>query len=121
MKLTQEDIIYAINVVRKSPYFGYEYDFAGKLGGIVRNESGHIVGAKSALHSWVTTIDESELIKSFISIDTQKVDKINLDWELEVIDMCLEQNRKWDYGEADLTVKINMARSFNDLASEAIF
>ena len=70
MSLTQEDIIYAINVVRKSPYFGFNYDFAGKLGGIVRNKTGHIVGAKSALHSWVSTVDESDVIKSFISIDT---------------------------------------------------
>ena len=121
MKLTQEDIIYAINVVRKSPYFGYEYDFAGKLGGIVRNQTGHIVGANSAIHSWVSTIDETDLVKSFISIDTEKVDQINLDWELKVIELCLDQAEQWDDDGTDLTVKVNVARSFNDVSTEAIF
>ena len=121
MSLTQEDIIYAINVVRKSPYFGFNYDFAGKLGGIVRNKTGHIIGAKSALHSWVSTVDEDDVVKSFISIDTEKVGKINLEWELDVIDICLEQAEEWKNDGIDMTVKVNVARSFNDISGQAIF
>ena len=121
MSLTQEDIIYAINVVRKSPYFGFNYDFAGKLGGIVRNKTGHIVGAKSALHSWVSTVDESDVVKSFISIDTEKVGKINLEWELDLIDICLKKADEWKNEGIDMTVKVNVARSFNDISGQAIF
>lgn len=121
MKLTQEDILYAINVVRKSPYFGFNYDFAGKLGGVKRNKTGHIVGATSALHSWVSTVDESDVVKSFIQLDTVKVGKINLDWELDVIDMCLDQAQEWKDDGIDITVKVNVARSFNDISGQAIF
>ena len=121
MRLTQEDIIYAINVVRKSPYFGFNYDFADKLGGIMRNETGHIVGAKSAIHSWVSTVDESDVVKSFISIDTEKVGKVNLDWELQLVEMCLDKAQEWKEDGIDLTVKVNVARSFNDISSDAIF
>ena len=121
MNLTQEDILHAINVVRKSPYFGFGHDFAGKLGGIVRDEKGLIIGAKSALHSWVSTVDETKVVKSFLRIDNEKVGAINLDWELELIEIALNQAEKWHDNGVDMTVKVNVARSFNDISGQAIF
>ena len=60
-------------------------------------------------------------MKSFISIDTEKVGKVNLDWELQLVEMCLDKAQEWKEDGIDLTVKVNVARSFNDISSDAIF
>ena len=45
---TQQEIIDAVNLLAKSPWFGYDLDYSGLLGGVTRNASGHIVAAETA-------------------------------------------------------------------------
>ena len=59
------------------------------MGSIMRNGS-HVVGAKSMMHIWTTTIDKTRLAESSLyklNID-EEADDINLQWELDVVKVC---------------------------------
>ena len=69
-----------------SPYFGFGTRYTSKMGSIMRNGS-HVVGAKSMMHIWTTTIDKTRLAESSLyklNID-EEADDINLQWELDVV------------------------------------
>ena len=48
MTTTQQEILDAVNLLEKSPWYGYENNYTKILGGIERNSSGHVIGAKVA-------------------------------------------------------------------------
>ena len=60
--MTQEDIIRNINVGNTSGIFLMEKNFHKFLGGIERNSSGHIIGAKATYINWFS---ESNLTAAF--------------------------------------------------------
>ena len=60
--LTQEDIIRNINVGNTSGIFLIEKNFHKFLGGIERNSSGHIIGAKATYINWFS---EANLTAAF--------------------------------------------------------
>ena len=51
-QLTSEKILRAVNILDRSPYLGFKYDYAKLLGSVKRNSTGHIVSAKAALYNF---------------------------------------------------------------------
>ena len=80
---TQQEIIDAVNLLTKSPWFGYERNFTKLLGGIERNSTGHVVAARTAQMVWSIKVPEDGMIvKSQASgIENNLVDQTSLSWE----------------------------------------
>lgn len=57
--LEQEDVLRAINETTISPVTGHATNFVQLLGGVQRNESGHIVAAASLLTQWMVYVNFS--------------------------------------------------------------
>lgn len=79
-----------------SPYTGHPYNFEKLLGGIKRNESGHIIAAESVISFWMVDVD-------FTSVDMDQVGNSLgtadwatlpvLEWEQEFISV-MESSKK---------------------------
>ena len=52
MSAGQQEIIDAVNLLSRSPWFGYDRNFTKLLGGITRNSTGHIVAAETSQMVW---------------------------------------------------------------------
>ena len=95
-KLSQQDIINAINVLDRSPYFGFKYNYAELLGSIKRNQTGHIISAKAALYNLVTVVDlENIQNRNFLEKGAGPqilMDEANIIWQDEAIKILLEQD-----------------------------
>lgn len=59
--LTLEDVINAVNTVKTSATTGHKIELENLLGGIQRNESGHIIAAGSILARWMVHVNFSEV------------------------------------------------------------
>lgn len=57
--LTVDDVLSALATTTISPTSGHDTDFTQLLGGIQRNESGHIVAASSLLTHWMVYVNFS--------------------------------------------------------------
>ena len=114
---TQQEILDAVNLLVRSPWYGYDADYSSLLGGIQRNSSGHIVSAKSAQMVWVVEVpDDGRVISSQGSgVALEIADPTTLAWEAELIQVA--QNSTSD----EIQVMVNAARSFGDVSTEAIF
>ena len=65
MSTTQQEILDAVNNLSKSPWYGYNHDYTSILGGVTRNASGHVVGARVAQVFWRLEIpDNAEVVDS---------------------------------------------------------
>ena len=96
-------------------------NYESKLGQAWRNAT-HVVGAKSALHSWVTSINFDDLKKNNVfKINIGAADRVGLAWELEVVRVVEEQNKDWKERGVDVEAFVNVARSFGDISNKAIF
>ena len=63
MSTTQQEILDAVNNLNKSPWYGYSHDYTKILGGITRNASGHVTGARVAQVFWRLEIpDDVEVV-----------------------------------------------------------
>ena len=63
MSTTQQEILVAVNNLYKSPLYGYSHDYTNILGGITRNASGHVTGARVAQLFWRLEIpDDVEVV-----------------------------------------------------------
>ena len=122
-RLTQEDILFAINKLDKSPYFGFAYNFSDLLGSVTRNESGHVVGAKSALHHFVTVVDLENLsgvrLDDFGTAPTERLDEANYQWQWEVIKTVLRQDE--EHSNEGVRIRVRMTRSYTDVSSAVVF
>ncbi len=86
-------------------------NYADLLGEVQRDENGRVVGAKSALHLWVTAVNKDAIIKpqGGAGIELDLADELSLDWENEVVDTMLEFASNQTQ---DLTVLANVARRY---------
>ena len=95
-KLTQQDIINAINVLDRSPYFGFKYNYNELLGSIKRNKTGHIIAASAALYNLVTVVDLTNIQgRSFLEEGAGPqiaMDEANIIWQDEAIKILLQQD-----------------------------
>ena len=80
---TQQEIIDAVNLLTKSPWFGYKRNFTELLGGIERNSTGHVVAARTAQMFWSIKLPEDGvLVKDQGSgVEFNLADQTSLDWE----------------------------------------
>jgi len=117
MTTTQEEILDAVNRLNKSPWYGYGANYAGSLGGIKYNSSGHIVGATTTQMVWVLEVPEdSDIVDSQGSgLELELADQDSLEWEEEFIQIGLNSSTK------TTTVLPNAAKSFGDVSTQAIF
>ena len=115
--VTQEEIIRAVNVLQRSPWFGYDTDYSKLLGGITRNSTGHIISAESATMIWTVRVpDDVEIVQNQGSgVEVELADKTTLAWEETLIQTCLNMS------SPDLMILINSARSYGDISADAIF
>ncbi len=119
-KLTQQDIINAVNLMEErseirpslvahnnihhicvcSPYYGYKFNFSTYLGAIERNSTGHIVSAKATLSVWTTAFDPSQLLgeEGGTGIELELADPLSLAWEKEVVSAMLESSNEQETG-----------------------
>ena len=113
---TKEEILLAVNNLKSSPWFGYETDFSALLGGIIRNETGHIVSATSALMVWSISVPEDAEV-FFLDGGTAllEADKTSYEWEKLLIETTLNltSNMSQIYPQSD--------RSLSDLSNVAIW
>ena len=125
--LTEEDIIYAINNINHSPYFGFEYDYSSLLGGIKRNCnncSGGIISATSAMYHFITKVDLDNIASLGETGDAgtdpdATLDQANYDWQEGVKNAILAENKNMK--NANISITVRMTRSFTDETSKAIF
>jgi len=114
---SQQEIIDAVNLLAKSPWFGYDRDFSSLLGGIVRNSTGHIVSAKTAQMIWSIRVpDDVEIVDNQGSgLELELADAISLEFEELFIETVQNSSRP------DGIMIPNAAKSFGDVSAGAIF
>ena len=114
-----EEILQAVNDLERSPWYGYDRDFSSLLGGMMRNSSGHIISAKTALMVWSVTVpDDAEIDTNQGSgVELELADADTLEWERVMIETVLEMRETM---EGDLEILPNAARSYGDISSGAI-
>jgi len=114
---TQQEIIDAVNILTKSPWFGYDVDYSKFLGGIQRNISGHIISAKTVQMVWKLKLpDDMEIVDSQGSgLELELADKTTLDWEEEFVQIVQNMSTP------DAIALPHAAKSFGDISSDAIF
>ena len=117
MSTTQQEILDAVNNLSKSPWYGYNHDYTSILGGVTRNASGHVVGARVAQVFWRLEIpDNAEVVDSQGSgLELQLADKTTLEWEQQFIEIGLNSST------STTTVWPNAGKSFGEVSGEAIF
>ena len=114
---TQQEILDAVNLLDKSPWFGYDTNYTRLLGGVERNSSGHIVSARVAQMFWRLEIpDNAEIDDSQGSgLELQLADQSSLAWEEQFIQLALNSSSH------TATILPNSAKSFGEVSGEAIF
>jgi len=116
--LTQADILDAINTLTVSPWFWSPKNYTDDLGGIERNATGHVVGAKAI---WVQILvevpeDAVKVDAGGIGFEFEVADENSLNFEQHLIDLSARES-----GKDDLTIIVFTARSFNDVSFQTIF
>ncbi|CAG9766015.1 unnamed protein product [Ceutorhynchus assimilis] len=116
--LTKEDIVNDINSYDKNLIFGKLKSYEHLLGGVVKNETGHIIGAKAIENYWL-------LLVNFSSVDMSKAGNMAgtgdwanekaLEWEITFINISekIKENEKEFYYFA--------SRSFGDISNASMF
>ena len=114
---TQQEILDAVNLLTKSPWFGYEVDYGQLLGGVVRNSSGHIVAAETAHLIWTLHVPDDAVIETGQGggLEIEPADKTTIDWEEQFINIALNMSSQ------TMVYKPNAVKSFSDVSSQAVF
>ena len=114
---TQQEILDAVNLLARSPWYGYDIDYSSLLGGIERNSTGHIVGARSMRMAWVIKVPkEGRIVAAEGSgVELGVADLTSLAWETKLIDIVLRSSTE------QMKIRVNAAKSFGDVSTEAIF
>ena len=136
------NVLYSLNIIHcfvwfsfKSPWFWSPKNYTDDIGGIERNATGHVVGAKAI---WVQILVEvgspcsPGLVPIFyrfkVPEDAVKVDAGGIGFEFEVADensLNFEQHlidlSARETGKDDITIIVFTARSFNDVSFQTIF
>jgi len=116
--LTQQDILEAVNTLEISPWFFSPRNYSDDMGGILRNATGHVVGAKTVWVQYLLEVPEDavNVAPGGIGFEFEIADENSLNMEQFMIDTCEEENGKMGFGVFAYT-----ARSFNDVSFATIF
>ena len=122
-KLSQQDIIDAINTVDESPVLGYETDYTSYLGEKeYDNTTGHVVKAKSIRSIWLEQFSPKDIppTRKLVGFEVDQVDPFTLGYEYEVLKVM----NKWREDRAKegkgYSFNMNLGLSFNTEASGPI-
>jgi len=87
------------------------------LGGVERNETGHIVSAKTAHLLWTLQVPENATIDGSQGggLEIDPADKTTIEWEEQFINIALNMSSE------ELSVTPNAVKSFADVSSHAVF
>lgn len=117
-KLTKQDILNALNTTRFSATTGHEADFERLLGGIVRNETGHIVAATGLLTNWMVYVNFSAVNHDKVGNSAGTEDWVSeeaLLWENEFLSKVEELKNEFDvfnYYDDDIRIYFSAGRRF---------
>ena len=112
---TQKEILDAVNLLDKSPWYGYSSNYQQLLGGVQRNSTGHIVSAKTAYMVWTLKVPEGVDFVSETGLEIDPADITTIDWERQFIDIALNMSSN------EVTFVPNAVSSFSDISSGAVF
>ena len=93
--LSIDDILHAVNILDRSPYFGFKYDYSKLLGSVTRNKTNHITSARAALYNLNTVVNLTNInLGSFqVGNDAKRaLDDENIHWQDETIKVALQYN-----------------------------
>lgn len=93
--LTKQDILNALNTTRNSATTGHEANFERLLGGVIRNETGHIVAATGLLANWMVYVNFSSVNHDKVGNSAGTEDWVSeeaLLWENEFLSRIEELN-----------------------------
>lgn len=118
-ELTDEEVLREINTANMSVTYAYPMDFQAFLGGIERDESGQVIGAKTTLTQIVMRINRTEIDLGMLTNDAGLADEVDMalyDWEGEFISLLRN-----DTGRPEgLEVYLQAQRSFGEISGETI-
>ncbi|CAH2105365.1 unnamed protein product [Euphydryas editha] len=117
---TDHDIITRINQMTVNPSTGHPTDFSRLLGGIVRDDTGNIVSAKSILLTWYMYVNMTQVDLDDVGnlIGTEDWVSIPLAlWETEY----LKYVKSLEYNDTNIKFYYEAGRSFADISGEAMF
>merc|ERR1712088_645117 len=111
LSASQQEILDVVNLLERSPWFGYGTNYSSAMGGISRNATGHIVSAQTAQLYWSIRVpDGAELVDSQSSgLELQLADRISLDWEDQFVGVALNSS------SVNSSVIPNASKSFADI------
>jgi len=114
---SQQEILDAVNLLYRSPWYGYDTRFEKILGGVERNESGHIVAASIAQMFWRTKVPEDAVIVNSqgSGLELELADQATLDWEEQFLEIGFNESTR------EHKFIPQAAKSFGDVSSDAIF
>lgn len=116
--LTKEDILNALHTTRNSLTTGHEADFSRLLGGIVRNETGHIVAAKALLTNWMVYVNFSNVNHDRVGNSAGTEDWVSeeaLLWENEFLSTIESIKEEFDinnYYDDDVKIYFSAGRRY---------
>ena len=121
-KLSQQDIIDAVNTVDESPVLGYETDYTSYLGEKQYSETGWVIGAKSVRSIWLLQFSPEDIppTQKLTGFEIDQVDPFTFGYEEEVLKVM----KKWREDRAEegkgYSFNMNLGLSFNTEASGPI-
>ena len=121
-KLSEQDIIDAINSVDESPVFGYSTNYTDYLGQVEYNSSGHVVGAKSIRSIWLEQFDPKKIPESslLVGFESDQADPFTVGYEEEVLKVMWTWKNEREQEGKGYSFNMNLGLSFNAETSRPI-
>ena len=120
--LTQQDIINAVNNIKKSPIFSYNTDFTDYLGGQTVNTTGHVVAATAMRSILLATYDADKVHKSqkVFGIEFDLADPFTMAWEAKLVETLTDMKAELAKEAGGYNLYFRTARSFGDESNAPI-
>ncbi|XP_045765423.1 patched domain-containing protein 3-like [Maniola jurtina] len=118
--ITKNEIIDKINTIKINPITGHPVNYTQMLGGVVRDENGAIVAAKSLLVTWYMYVNMSQVDLNEVGnlVGTEEWVSVPLAfWEQEFLNYV----QNLDLNEKIVKLYYEAGRSFGDISGQAMF
>ena len=112
---TREEILAAVNLLVKSPWYGYSSGYQHLLGGVERNATGHIVSARTAYMIWTLEVPEGVDFVSKTGLEINPADATTIQWEQQFLEIAFNMS------SSEVRLIPHAGSSFSDVSSDAVF
>ncbi|XP_046483192.1 patched domain-containing protein 3 [Neodiprion pinetum] len=126
--LTTDEIVRSIKTVKTSPSLGHKMNYGELLGGIIRDDTGRIIGATAVKTQWFLNVNFSAVDMDKIGNDVGTADWATedvLEWEKVFLEAAKDETDKLRLEEriieGGLALWYEAGRSFGDISSSAMF